>query len=121
MTDRCGQRCQCSGGRLVDCARVRREFTAMTTADRERYIRAVRTASRDPSYKPDYDRLITLHRTIFLDGIHQRDLFLPWHRWYVLQYENILRRIDCQITVPYWDWSLVSETWRRTGVLYEFA
>lgn len=34
--------------------------------------------------------------------------FLPWHRWMILQYENLLRQVDCKITVPYWDWSLVS-------------
>ena len=113
MTDQCGQRCRCSRGRPVDCTRVRREFTSMPTADREKYIRTVITASTDPRYKPDYDRLITLHRTIFRSGIHEQDHFLPWHRWYVLQYENILRRIDCTVTVPYWDWSVVSQTpWR---------
>lgn len=111
--DRCGQRCRCSRGRFVDCTRVRREFTTMSRLDREKYIRTVRTASRDRKFKPAYDRLITLHRTIFTSGIHERDHFLPWHRWYVLQYENLLRRIDCTVTVPYWDWSVVSQTpWR---------
>ncbi|KAJ7326089.1 hypothetical protein OS493_028347 [Desmophyllum pertusum] len=85
----------------------------MSRLDREKYIRTVRTASRDRRFKPAYDRLITLHRTIFTSGIHERDHFLPWHRWYVLQYENLLRRIDCTVTVPYWDWSVVSQTpWR---------
>ena len=118
--DRCDQRCRCLGGRLIDCTRIRREFTTMTTGDREKYIRAVVTASTDSRYKADYDRLITLHKTIFNSGIHGRDHFLPWHRWFVLQYENILRRVDCQVTVPFWDWSLVPRTWRNTGVYYCF-
>lgn len=85
----------------------------MSRADREKYVRIVRTVSTDPRYKPEYDRVITQHRTIFNDGIHQRDLFLPWHRWYILQYENLLRRVDCTVTVPYWDWSQVSRSpWR---------
>ena len=42
-----------------------------------------------------------------IKGIHQVDFFLPWHRWFLLQYENLLRQIDCRVTVPYWDWSLV--------------
>lgn len=113
VTGRCSQRCRCSGGRPVECTRVRLEFTSMPRADREKYIRTVVTASTDPRYKPEYDRLITLHRTIFRSGIHEQDHFLPWHRWYVLQYENLLRRIDCTVTVPYWDWSVVSQTpWR---------
>ena len=90
----------------------------MTTADRVRYIRAVLQASTDPKYKQDYDKLITLHKSAFQSGIHERDQFLPWHRWFVLQYENILRRISCHITVPFWDWSMVSENpWRNGGLI----
>lgn len=50
-------------------------------------------------------------------GIHQAVFFLPWHRWFVLQYENLLREIDCRITVPYWasaeeaNDALASDTW----------
>ncbi|XP_022801546.1 uncharacterized protein LOC111339216 [Stylophora pistillata] len=114
VTDRCGQRCRCSRGRFVQCTRVRREFTTMSRADREKYVRAVRTVSTDPRYKTDYDSMLTQHKTIFNSGIHQRDFFLPWHRWFMLQYENLLRRVDCTVTVPYWDWSVASRSpWRR--------
>lgn len=41
-------------------------------------------------------------------GIHQRDHFLTWHRWFILQYENLLRQVDCTFTIAYWDWSAVS-------------
>lgn len=86
----------------------------MSRADREKYVRTVRTISTNPRYKPEYDRMITQHKTIFRSGIHQRDHFLPWHRWYVLQYENLLRRVDCTVTVPYWDWSVVSQSpWQQ--------
>lgn len=45
----------------------------------------------------------------------RKEQFLPWHRWYLLQMENLFRRIDCRVTVPYWDWSLFSGTpWRST-------
>ena len=81
----------------------------MTYAERVRYINTVKTASTNPAYKPQYDTLLTLHKTIFFNnGIHERDFFLPWHRWFILQYENLLRQIDCRITVPYWDWSLAA-------------
>ena len=33
---------------------------------------------------------------------------------YVLRYENLLRTIDCHVTVPFWDWSLFSgAAWRK--------
>jgi hypothetical protein len=61
------------------------------------------------SYKPRYDALITLHKNLFRNnGIHAKQHFLSWHRWYILQYENLLREVDCQFTVAYWDWSVVS-------------
>ncbi|KAJ7326093.1 hypothetical protein OS493_028351 [Desmophyllum pertusum] len=40
--------------------------------------------------------------------IHEATHFLSWHRYYVLLYENLLRRVDCHFTVAYWDWSVVS-------------
>ena len=81
----------------------------MSCTERIRYINTVKTASTDPAYKPQYDKLLTLHKTIFSGHkIHKIDFFLPWHRWYILQYENLLRKIDCRVTVPYWDWSLVA-------------
>lgn len=41
-------------------------------------------------------------------NIHNSRQFLAWHRWYLLQIENILRKVDPIVTVPYWDWSLWS-------------
>ena len=80
----------------------------MSYTERVRYINTVKIASTNPAYKPQYDTLLTLHKTIFFNnGIHVLQFFLPWHRWFILQYENLLRQIDCRVTVPYWDWSLV--------------
>ncbi|XP_031566331.1 uncharacterized protein LOC116301419 [Actinia tenebrosa] len=112
VTDRCGQRCVCgAGGNLTQCTRIRKEFTSMTTAERQRYISVIKTASTDPRYKSRYDTLLTLHKTLFNNGDthHNRNNFLPWHRWYDLEYENLLREVDCQFTVAYWDWVAVSE------------
>ena len=106
--DECGRKCKCENGKLVKCCRLRKEFTDLTYTERVRYINAIKTASTNPAYKPRYDTLLTLHKTIFFDfGIHELDFFLPWHRWFILQYENLLRQIDCRVTIPYWDWSLV--------------
>lgn len=44
----------------------------------------------------------------FFSPIHQASEFLPWHRWYILEMENLLKEVDCWVTIPYWDWSLVS-------------
>ena len=81
----------------------------MTDLERCRYIRAVKRASTVEPFKSKYDQLISIHEQLFSRGIHNGDYFLPWHRWYILAYENILHQIDCRVTVPYWDWSLDSK------------
>ena len=92
----------------MNCLRIRKEFTSMTLPERERYIKVILTASTDPRFKTEYDNLINQHRRLFMSGIHERTHFLPWHRYYMLLYENLLRRVHCNFTVAYWDWSLVS-------------
>jgi len=43
-----------------------------------------------------------------MSNIHQKKHFLTWHRWFLLELENLLRKVDCHVTLPYWDWSAVS-------------
>ena len=90
----------------------------MTQEERCRYVRAVRTVSTRQPYKSCYDQLIATHNTFFTSGIHgtRERFFLPWHRWYILSLENLLRNIDCRITVPYWDWSLSPDSWQTSSV-----
>lgn len=59
-------------------------------------------------FKPLYDKLITMHIKYFASEIHQKIHFLTWHRWYLLQFENLLRSFNCRVTLPYWDWSICS-------------
>ena len=75
----------------------------MSRSERLRYIRAYKTA--ETTYENQFRALLNLHRTSFFNGIHDRHLLLPWHRAYVLELENLLRRVDCRVTQPFWDWS----------------
>ena len=67
--DQCGQRCTCVGGRLVNCVRIRKEFTTMTIAERSLYVSVIKTASTDPRFKPAYDTLLNEHRRLFQTGL----------------------------------------------------
>ena len=65
-----------------------------------------------PLFKRDYEKTVTLH----LDAKDQAKLphiFLPWHRWFLVEFENLLRRIDCRVTIPYWNWSKKTHHWWR--------
>ena len=61
-------------------------------------------------FKSEYNQLIGIYEQLFFSGIHNGGYFLLWHRWYILAYENILCKVDRRVTVPYWDWSLDSES-----------
>lgn len=101
--DQCKRRCKCVHGKLVDCCRIRKPFTEMSEEERKRYIQVIKTASTHAHFIERYEALLTTHKTLFRTGIHQQTFFLPWHRWFILQYENLLREIDCSVTVPYWE------------------
>ncbi|XP_062518244.1 CUB and sushi domain-containing protein 2-like [Corticium candelabrum] len=103
--DSCNQLCTCVGGE-ARCCRERKDIESMTVQEKRLYVDAVITASTDPQYRTQYETLLGIHRTQFGSGIHAVDQFLPWHRWFLIEYENLLRRVNCNVTVPYWDWSL---------------
>ena len=107
----CGEKCKCHFGSLINCIRIRKEFTAMSLEERRRYISAIKRASTDQRFRRDYENLINMHQRLFFELIHEAQQFLPWHRWFILQYENLLRRVDCKVTVAFWDWSLDSNPW----------
>ncbi|XP_066919000.1 uncharacterized protein [Clytia hemisphaerica] len=115
--DECGRRCSCVRGKLVNCCRVRKDFPSMSAREKELYVKAYKTMTTQQPYKRKYDALVNIHRTFFQTPIHEQREFLPWHRYYLLQLENILREVDCRVTVPYWDWSLWShDPWSANAI-----
>ncbi|XP_028405794.1 uncharacterized protein LOC114528375 [Dendronephthya gigantea] len=107
---------------LISECRVRKEFlTGLTDKEKAHYIETIKIAATTTTYKTRYEELLTTHQRLFLTSIHEKDNFLPWHRRFIVQYENLLREIDSDITVPYWDWSLVankvfeSDFWATSG------
>lgn len=112
--NKCEERCECKDGKLINCYRVRKEFTKMNITQRKRFINTYKTASVHPIFKKDYDKMVALHINTPDKLLHHTPkIFFPWHRWFLVQFENLLRRIDCRVTVPYWDWSRVAHHWWR--------
>ena len=86
----------------------------MSFADRRRYIEAYKRASFDPLFVDDFSNLVGIHIIMPHELLHLFPfIFLPWHRWYLVQWENLLRKIDCRLTIPFWDFSRVATSWWR--------
>lgn len=66
----------------------------MSKQERLRYLHAVYQISTNLSYKERYEALLDKHRQHFNDKIHKVTYFLPWHRWFILQYENLLQEVN---------------------------
>ena len=84
--------------------RVRRAWSSLACNERALYIEAVKEFKA--THSAEYDGFVGMHVTAW-DYAHGTSAFLPWHRYYLLGWENALRSLGGQfacITVPYWDW-----------------
>jgi tyrosinase len=63
-----------------------------------------------------YEDFVAIHGG-YQFQIHNNSRFLPWHRHFVYEFENALRRIDNSITVPYWDWALDAQAPASSPIL----
>jgi len=94
--------------------RVRRDIKSLTDAERDLYISALTAfyaQANTPGVSTNYHYFVALHQssinTNFAHGGGGGG-FLPWHRKYLVEFENALRAMGGQyadITIPYWDWA----------------
>ncbi|TXS40431.1 hypothetical protein EAO75_36310, partial [Streptomyces sp. uw30] len=87
---------------------VRKNVSKLSRAERRRFVEALLEIKR----RGEYDEFVRLHIAHFVgDGdrglraAHMTPSFLPWHRRFLLDLEEALRRVDSSVTVPYWDWT----------------
>ena len=89
-------------------AYTRKDVTTLTASERRRFVNAMLEIKR----RGEYDEFVRSHIDYYVsDGegglrtAHMAPSFLPWHRRFLLDLENALRRVDSSVTVPYWDWT----------------
>ncbi|MGH4034072.1 tyrosinase MelC2 [Actinomycetota bacterium Odt1-20B] len=87
---------------------LRKNQAALTADEKRRFVEALLELKR----RGRYDAYVTTHNafimsdTDFGDRVgHRSPSFLPWHRRFLIQFEQDLQAIDASVTLPYWDWT----------------
>ncbi len=96
---------------------ARKSVAALTPQERTDYVNAVLALKRKPSPWADglsvYDTFVMWHRDAFGCAVmagHMGPAFMPWHRVLLRLYEEQLRDVDPEVTLPYWDWTVDNGT-----------
>ncbi|MET8943896.1 tyrosinase family protein [Streptomyces sp. NPDC004542] len=87
---------------------TRKDVSTLTRSERRRLV----TAFLEVKRRGEYDEFVRTHIEYYkpdgergLRAAHMAPSFLPWHRSFLLDLEQALRRVDDSVTVPYWDWT----------------
>jgi hypothetical protein len=100
--------------------RYRKNVKAMTIAEWTTLERAIRQLQTNDSGNTDtgssgerhdsYAYFVKRHRE---ESVHYGELIWPWHRAFLLQFEDALNKVkrsdDLPIALPYWDWAEQSD------------
>ena len=93
----------------------RQNATSLTDSERDAYIDAVKELKntiKSGHTLSIYDEFVAIHwgirQVTASDGTadrgHNGPAFLPWHREYLLRYEQELQNVNSDVTLPYWRW-----------------
>lgn len=93
--------------------RIRKNVLSLTAEERSAFVDAVVAIKNTPSpWAPSisvYDQFVFWHREAFdcpLMAAHMGPAIWPWHRMFLLLFEEQLRLVDPSVTLPYWDWTV---------------
>lgn len=80
----------------------------LTRTEKKRLVEAILQLKRSGRY----DEFVTTHQKFYVtdaqDGprpAHMSPSFFPWHRRFLLEFEQALQLVDEGVSVPYWDWT----------------
>lgn len=78
--------------------RIRKNAESLTTAERDRFLKAFGTLNQTGRFQDFRD----MHTLVSLPQAHGAKGFLPWHRAYILDLEREIQTIDPSVALPYW-------------------
>ncbi len=84
---------------------IRRNIAKASQVERDRFIEAIRQLDMTKIF-PDgvsyWDKQDQIHQATH---VHQGPAFLPWHRELCNRFEAMLREVDPELSLHYWDWT----------------
>ncbi|MCI3930994.1 tyrosinase MelC2 [Streptomyces sp. AN091965] len=87
---------------------VRKNQAQLTADEKRRFVNALLALKRDGRY----DSFVSTHNDFIMsdrddsDRVgHRSPSFLPWHRRFLIQFEQALQSVDPSVALPYWDWT----------------
>ncbi|MER6565991.1 tyrosinase family protein [Streptomyces sp. NPDC001093] len=87
---------------------VRKNQATLTADEKKRFVSAVLELKRNGRY----DEFVRTHNAFIMSDTdtgertgHRSPSFLPWHRRFLLDFEQALQSVDPSVALPYWDWS----------------
>jgi tyrosinase len=98
---------------------VRKEIRELTVTERRNFFKALRTLHTQRSGRnglTGWEELSQIHLEYNYD-IHGVPCFLPWHRVFLKDLERRLQQIDPSVRMPYWDWTVDSQSPERSPIL----
>jgi tyrosinase len=88
--------------------RVRKNQKNLTATEWARFVGAVKGVMVSGAQSPTYQEFVDVHVAAMTTnmgwGAHGNNNFLPWHREYLMEFENRLRIFNPLVTIPYWNW-----------------
>lgn len=82
--------------------RIRKNINRIPSGELENYKHAISKIKSLPAHdRRSFDYWAGIHAN---HCRHGTQLFLPWHRAYLIEFENVLREFVPSVTIPYWDW-----------------
>lgn len=84
--------------------RVRSECRTLSNEERKEMWDAVNALKNDKSQEPNlYDWIADFHTNRAVYSVHYGPNFFGWHRCYILKFEELLRKMNPNVTLCYWD------------------
>lgn len=89
---------------------IRRNIALVTDAERTRFINAIvqlDTAKFFPDGVSYWDKQEDIHKNGHQNGldVHGGIEFIAWHRALCNHFEDLLREVDAELSLHYWDWT----------------